>query len=72
MAKRLDQQQGAMDELKEAIGGIRNAIEGAKGTTDGLKDSMHNLQRSLLGYLLGFTLVILASLLGTLGAVLSS
>ena len=63
MDNRLDQQQGAIDELKDSVGGLKDSI-------DGLKDTTHSLQRSLLGYLLGFTLVILAGLLGTLGALL--
>ncbi len=56
--------------LKDSIDGLKSDVDGLKSDVDGLKDTMHSLQRSLLGYLLGFTLVILAGLLGTLGALL--
>ncbi len=66
--KDLTEQKATIDELK-------GTVDELKGNVDGLKDTMHDLRRSVLNYLLGFTLVILAGLvgtLGTLGALLAS
>ena len=54
-----------LDKLLDEIPKLRDSIDELKNTT-------HELQRSLLQYLLGFTLVILAGLLGALGFLLTS
>ncbi len=60
------------DNLDEQFAEQKKTVEELKDTVYELKDSMHDLKRSLLHYLLGFTLVILAGLMGTLGTVLAS
>ena len=54
-----------LDKRLDEIPKLRDSIDELKNTT-------HELQRSLLQYLLGFTLVILAGLLGALGFLLTS
>ena len=54
-----------IDQRLEEIPKLRDAI-------DELKNITHELQRSLLQYFLGFTLVILTGLLGALGFLLAS
>ena len=54
-----------LDKRLDEIPKLRDSI-------DELKNSMHEFQRSLLQYFLGFTLVILAGLLGALGFLLAS
>ena len=54
-----------LDKRLDEIPKLRDSIDELKNTT-------HDLQRSLLQYLLGFTLVILAGLLGALGFLLTS
>ena len=43
-----------------------------KKTVDELKISMHELQRNVMNYFLGFTLAIFAGLMGILAAILAS
>ena len=57
-------------ETNQRLDSMDRRLDQQQGTLDELKDTMHSLQRTLLGYLLGFTLVIGAGLLGTLGALL--
>ena len=66
-------------EWKEDLGQVnknlaeqKKSLEELKKTDDELKDTMHDLKRSLLNYLLGFTLAIFAGLMGILGAILAS
>ena len=54
-----------LDKRLDEIPKLRDSIDELKNTT-------HELQRSLLQYLLGFTLVILAGLFGALGFLLTS
>ncbi len=58
------------DNLDQQFAEQKKTFEELKDTVYELKDSMHDLKRSLLSYLLGFTLVILAGLMGALGTLL--
>ena len=51
---------------------LDNRLAKQQESIDELKDTMHDLKRSLLNYLLGFTLATFAGLMGILAAVLAS
>lgn len=59
--RRLDEMGKRLDEIPK----LRSAIED-------LKEATHDTQRSILRYFIGFTLAILAGLMGALGAILGS
>ena len=62
---RLGEHKNETNQRLDEIPKLRDSI-------DELKNSMHELQRSVMNYFLGFTLVILAGLLGALGFLLAS
>ena len=63
--RQTNQRFDGIDKRLDKIPKLRDPIDDLKGST-------HELQRSLLRYFLAFTLVVLAGLMGTLGAVLGS